>query len=108
MQAFILKGTYGTGVEALPHPASLGRLQGQVLAQPRVEAEGEREAASHPLPLLEAPRRRLHVQQHLGPVVVGQRHAAHQAVDAETESGRRGQRGQGTGCETKDMYFINS
>lgn len=49
-----------------------------------MEAEGEREAASHPLPLLETSSRRLHVQQHLRPVVVGQGHAAHQPADRQT------------------------
>lgn len=90
---FILKGeadrkvTDGAGVEALEHPASLRRLQGHVLAESGVEAEGEREAASHPLPLLETSGRRLHVQQDLRPVVVGQGHAAHQPEDGHTGGG---------------------
>lgn len=88
---FILKGetsrkvTDGAGVEALEHPASLRRLQGHVLAESSVEAEGEREAASHPLPLLETSGRRLHVQQDLRPVVVGQGHAAHQPEGRQTD-----------------------
>lgn len=75
---FILKGqverkfTNGAGVEALEHMAPLRGLQRHVLAESRVEAEGEREAASHSLPLLETSRRRLHVQQDLRAVVVGQ------------------------------------
>ena len=79
------KFTYRTRVEALKHPASLRRLQSHVLAESSVEAEGEREAASHPLPLLETSSRRLHVQQNLRPVVVGQGHAAHQPADRQTD-----------------------
>lgn len=62
-----------------------------------MEAEGERQAAPHPLPLLEAAGRRLHIQQHLRAVVVGQRHAAHQPEDRETggEEGETGRRGRG-------------
>lgn len=88
--AFILKGeadrkvTHGAGVEDLQHPASLRGLQRHVLAESGVEAEGEREAASHPLPLLEPSGRRLHIQQHLRAVVVRQGHAAHQPVDTQT------------------------
>lgn len=78
------KNTYGAGVEALVHVAPLGGLQCHVLAEPRVEAEGERQAALHPLSLLEAARSRLHVQQHLGAVVVGQGHAAHQPEGRQT------------------------
>lgn len=81
--------THRTRVEALEHAASLSWFQGHVLAEAGVEAEGQRQAAPHPLPLLEAPRRRLHVQQHLGPVVVGQGHAAHQAEDTKTNRVRR-------------------
>lgn len=66
-------------VEDLAACASLCALQGQVLAEARVEAEGEGQALPHALTLLEAPRRRLDVQQVLRAVVVGQRHAAHEA-----------------------------
>lgn len=79
------KVTDWAGVEALEHPASLCGLQGHVLAESGVEAEGEREAASHPLPLLETSGCRLHVQQDLRPVVVRQGHAAHQPVDGQTD-----------------------
>lgn len=78
--------TYGAGVEALVHAAPLGGLQRHVLAETRVEAEGERQAVLHPLPLLEAPGRRLHIQQHLGAVVVGQGHAAHQPEEPHTHT----------------------
>lgn len=73
--------TYGTRVEALVHVAPLGGLQRHVLAEACVEAEGERQAALHPPALLEAAGSRLHVQQHLGAVVVGQGHAAHQSEE---------------------------
>jgi len=99
---FIVKGevdrkcTNGAGVEALAHPASLGRLQSHVLAEAGVEAEGEREAAPHAFSLLEASSCRLHIQQDLRPVVVGQGHASHQPEDRETDGlvgGGGGQRG---------------
>lgn len=77
--------TYWAGVEALKHPASLRRLQSHVLAESRVDAEGEGEAASHPLPLQKTSRRRLHVEQHLWPVVVRQGHAAHQSEDTDRQ-----------------------
>lgn len=86
-------GTYGAGVEALEDAASLSRHQRHVLAEARVEAEGEREAASHPLPLLEASCRCLHIQQHLRAVVVGERHAAHQPE----ETGRQVEVREGDG-----------
>lgn len=57
--------TYRTGVEALKHVASLSGFQGYVLAEASVEAEGERNAVSHSLPLLEASSCSLHIQQHL-------------------------------------------
>lgn len=59
------KLTYRTGVEALKLVAPLGGLQGHVLAEAGMEAEGEWEAVSHPLPLLEASTCCFYVQQHL-------------------------------------------
>lgn len=62
--------TYRTGVEALKHVSPLSGFQGHVLAEARVEAEGERKAVSHPLPLLKASSCCLYIQQHLRAIVV--------------------------------------
>lgn len=75
---------YWALVEDLVFVASLHALQGHVLAEASVDAEGQGQALLEPQPLLEAPGRRVDVQQVLGAVVVGQGHAAHQPATAET------------------------
>lgn len=57
------KCTHRTGVEALAFLASLSVLQRHVLAEARVEAESERQAAPHAPPQLETSGCCLHVQQ---------------------------------------------
>lgn len=75
---------YWTLVEDLVFIASLHTLQGHVLTEASVDAEGQGQALLQPQPLLEAPGRRVDVQQVLGAVVVGQGHAAHQPGTTKT------------------------
>lgn len=68
-----------TLVEDLIFIPSLHALQGHVLTEASVDAEGQGQALLEPQPLLEATGRRVDVQQVLGAVVVRQGHASHQA-----------------------------
>lgn len=70
---------YWALVEDLVFIPPLHTLQGHVLTEASVDAEGQGQALLEPQPLLEASSRCVDVQQVFRAVVVRQGHAAHQA-----------------------------